>query len=339
MPATRQTPAPTRVKELALGLAYAAMLHTAVRIGLADALGEAPATLAELAEATETDPPTLERLLRGLILQDVFDRTDDGRYVHTEMSRLLRRDAPTSMADMVLWAGAGWAWQAWPRLADAVRTGRPVVPDLFGKEFFQYLREEGAEDAVSFNRAMTQSSALTSTAVVDALDVTGVKTVADIGGGQGHLLRSVLERHGDLHGVLFDLAPVVAGADPALREGGALADRCTTVAGDCLAAVPVEADLYLIKQVLKWDYDVSVRVLRNIRQAARPGATVVVVQNLIDDSPEPRYATAMDLMFLLNVGGREHTLAEFQALFDGAGLTFRGVTRTRGALRLIAATV
>jgi hypothetical protein len=339
MTTTEEIPAPTRLKELALGLAYAAMLHTVTRLHVADALGNTPATVEELAEAVEADPPTLRRLLRALALDGVFAETEDGRWTHTDMSLLLKCGTPSSMADMVLWAGAAWTWDAWPRLIDSIKTGEPVVPDLYGKDFFTYLREDGGDDAQVFNRAMTQSSARTSQSVVESLEIGEAKTLVDIGGGQGHLLSSLLTANPDLHGILFDLPTVIAKASPELREGGALAARTTFVPGDCLDAVPVDADIYLIKQVLKWDFDSSVKVLNNIRQAARPGARIVVVQNLIDDTPEPRYAAAMDMLLLLNVGGREHTLAEFKTIFERAGLTFAGVTRTKTSLRLIEATV
>lgn len=334
-----QAPAPTRLKELALGLAYAAMLHTATRLHIADALGEEPATIEEIAHAVDADPPTLRRLLRALALDGVFAETEDGRFTHTDMSRLLRCGTPSSMADMVLWAGAAWTWDAWPRLIDSIRTGEPVVPDLYGKDFFTYLREDGGDDAAVFNRAMTQSSARTSQSVAEALVTGEAKTLVDIGGGQGHLLRTLLGANPDLHGILFDLPAVIAAATPELREGGEYGARTTFVPGDCLEAVPVDADIYLIKQVLKWDFDSSVKVLENIRAAARPGARIVVVQNLIDDTPEPRYAAAMDMLLLLNVGGREHTLEEFKTIFARAGLTFAGVTRTSTSLRLIEATV
>jgi C-methyltransferase len=339
MTITEEIPAPTRLKELALGLAYAAMLHTVTRLHVADALGSTPATIEELAEAVEADPPTLRRLLRALALDGVFAENEDGTWVHTDMSQLLKCGTPSSMADMVLWAGAAWTWDAWPRLIDAVKTGEPVVPDLYGKDFFTYLREDGGDDAQVFNRAMTQSSARTSQSVVEALQIGESKTLVDIGGGQGHLLSSLLRANPDLHGILFDLPTVIAKASPELTEGGKLAARTTFVPGDCLEAVPVDADIYLIKQVLKWDFDSSVKVLNNIRAAARPGARIVVVQNLIDDTPEPRYAAAMDMLLLLNVGGREHTLAEFKSIFERAGLTFAGVTRTSTSLRLIEATV
>jgi C-methyltransferase len=350
---TIDTPAPTspvpaaapvlapgsRLKELALGLGHAAMLHTAARLRIADALGDEPASATDLARAVDADPDTMNRLLRGLSTLGVFAEAGPGRYAHTDVSRLLRTGVPGSMVDMVLWAGAAWAWAAWPRLESAVRTGEPVVPALYGKDFFTYLREDGGADGAVFNRAMTQSSALTSDAVAGALDLPEGASVADIGGGQGHLLRTLLERNPTVHGILFDLPPVLADADPALREGGPLAGRCRLVPGDCRAAVPVEADVYVVKHVLKWDFESSVRALSNIRTAARPGARVVVVQNVVDASPEPTVSAAMDLMLLLNVGGREHTVAEFEELFRRAGLVPAGVTATRTPLRLVEATV
>ncbi|WP_251094270.1 methyltransferase [Streptomyces sp. Caat 7-52] len=339
-PQDDQLAAETRIREIALSVAAASALQTAVRLGVADALGEEDADARDLGRAVNAAPDTVARLLRALAAHGVFEETAPGRFRHTGASRLLRSDAPGGgMADMVLWAGAAWTWDAWPRLEQAVRTGKAVVPELYGKDFFSYLREDSGDDAEIFNRAMTQASALTSRAVADTLDLDGVRTVADIGGGHGHLLRTILEANPHVSGELFDLPKVVAGADPALREGGELAGRARVTPGDCLDAVPVSADVYVIKQILKWDDERSVRVLRNVAEHAAPGARIVVVQNLVDLSPEPRVTTAMDLFLLLNVGGREHHQGDFEDLFRRAGLEFTGVTQARSALYLIEAKV
>ncbi|MDO0926706.1 methyltransferase [Streptomyces sp. TG1A-8] len=339
-PQDDQLQAETRIREIALSVAAASAIQVAVRLGVADALDDEDADARDLGRAVNAAPDTLARLLRALAAHGVFEETAPGRFRHTATSRLLRSDAPGGgMADMVLWAGAAWTWDAWPRLEQAVRTGKAVLPELYGKDFFSYLREDAPDDARVFNRAMTQASALTSRAVAETLDLDGAGSVADIGGGQGHLLRTILERHPHVTGELFDLPAVVEGADPALREGGELAGRARVTAGDCLDAVPVSADVYVIKQILKWDDERSVRVLRNVAEHAAPGARIVVVQNLVDLSPEPRVTTAMDLFLLLNVGGREHHQGDFEDLFRRAGLEFAGVTRARSALYLIEARV
>lgn len=221
---------------------------------------------------------------------------------------------------MALWASAPWTWEAWPRLDEAVRSGKAVFPDIYGKEFFEYLKEDDETSATVFNRAMTQSSAITSAAVVDTLDLTGVGTVVDIGGGQGHLLCTLLERYPNLNGVLFDLESVVADAVPELRQGGRFADRVRIIGGDCRQAVPVDADLYIFKNVLEWDDDSTYAALRSVVTAAKPGARVALVQNLIEDSPEMKVTTTMDLFLLLNVGGRKHTRRSLSGLMERAGI-------------------
>ena len=310
-----------RLREIVFGAMPAAAVRTAAGLQLADALGETPATAEELASATGTQPRALRRLLRALASHGVFAETESGTFVHTEMSRLLRDDTPGSLRHIALWCTEPWTWQAWPRLTDAVRTGEGVFPDLFGKSFFEYLHSEGGESARVFDRAMTASSRQAARDMAEYVDLTGIRSVADIGGGQGLVLAALLEKSPGLSGTLLDLPAVVAGADPRLRDGGALADRVTLVPGDCREAIPVRADLYVIKNILEWD-DASTRAtLANVVAAAEPGARVLVIENLVDDSPSMRFTSAMDLLLLLNVGGAKHTRQSLVDRITAAGLT------------------
>jgi C-methyltransferase len=314
-----------RLREIVFGAAPAACVRAAARLGLADALGEAPVSAEDLARATGTRPRALRRLLRALASHGVFTETGDGRFAHTGMSRLLREDAPGSLRHIAMWCTEPWTWQVWPRLEDAVRSGREVFPDTFGTGFFSYLHSEGRESARVFDRAMTSSSRQAARDLAEFADLTGVRTVADIGGGQGLVLAALLEAHPELHGTLLDLPAVVAGCDPRLREGGDLAGRARLVPGDCRAGIPVRADLYLIKNILEWDDDSTRATLRNVVAAAEPGARVMVIENLVDESPSMRFTTAMDLLLLLNVGGAKHTKQSLSSLITEAGLRLDGI--------------
>jgi hypothetical protein len=297
-------------------------------------------TDAELAAACRTEPLPLARLLRALSSYGVFEELPDGRFAHTDMSRMLRVDAPNSLHYIALWCTEPWTWQAWPRLDDAVRSGRNIFPDLYGKEFFDYLHDDARDSAHVFDRAMTHSSRQSAHDIAELLDLTGVREVADIGGGQGHVLAALLEKHPDLHGTLLDLPKVVAGADPRLRgPGGTLAGRVRLVGGDCREAIPVTADMYIIKNILEWDHDSTRRTLRNVVRAAGPGGKVVVIENLVDDTPSMRFTTAMDLMLLLNVGGQKHTRAGLTGLMAEAGLMVGDVVPVNPYLHALHAVV
>ncbi len=309
-----------RLREIVFGAACAASVRAAARLGLPDALDDTPRTADELAERLGVQPGPLRRLLQALACHGLFAQGPDGRFTHTEMSRLLREDTPGSLHHIALWCTEPWTWQAWPLLEDAVRSGRDVFADLYGKSFFDYLHADAADSARVFDRAMSSSSRQAARDLAAYVDLTGVRSVVDIGGGQGLALAALLEKEPDLHGTLLDLPAVVAGADPRLRDGGALADRVRLVPGDCRTDIPVRADLYVIKNILEWDDDSTRATLRNVVAAAEPGARVLVIENLVDDSPSMRFTTAMDLLLLLNVGGAKHSRASMTALMTEAGL-------------------
>ncbi|MGW7489140.1 methyltransferase [Streptomyces sp. NPDC054786] len=321
MTTVSSTPQPAmRLRELVFGAACAAAVRAAARLGVADALGDRPTTAEELASAVGSEPRPLERLLRALSCYGIFAETDDGKYVHTDMSRLLREDTPNSLRYISLWCTEPWTWEAWPRLDDAVRSGRSVFDDLYGKGFFEYLHQDAGDSAEVFNRAMTTSSKQSAQDIAQLLDLTGASSVADIGGGQGHVLASLLEKYPALEGTLLDLPTVVANSDPRLRDGGPLAPRVRIVPGDCREDIPVQADVYIIKNILEWDDESTRRTLHNVVKAARPGARVVIIENLVDDSPSMKFTTAMDLLLLLNVGGAKHTKASLVSRMAEAGL-------------------
>ncbi|KUN87595.1 methyltransferase [Streptomyces bungoensis] len=313
-------PPPMRLRELVFGAACAAAVRAAARLGVPDALGDEPMTADDLAAAVRTEPKPLRRLLRALSCYGVFAERPDGTFAHTDMSRLLREDDPNSLRAIALWCTEPWTWDAWPRLDEAVRTGKNVVEDLYGKEFFTYLNEDAPDSADVFNRAMTRSSEQSAREVAALLDLSGAKSVADIGGGQGHVVACLLDKYPRMHGSLLDLPRVVDNALPRLRDGGDLADRAKIVPGDVREAVPVTADVYIIKNILEWDDESTARTLRNVVEAGGPGTRVVVIENLVDDTPSMRFSTAMDLLLLLNVGGAKHTTDSMVGRLTAAGL-------------------
>jgi C-methyltransferase len=322
--------------ERALSPACAASVRAAVKLGLPDAIGDLPATAEELAEAVAANQDALRRLLRSLVSYEVLTERD-GRFEHTAISRLLREDSPDSLGQLVLWCTEPWTWELWGRLDEAVRTGRDVFVDLHGKEFFEHLHAAWPESAAVFDRAMTQASRQSASAVADLLPMSGVRTVADIGGGQGFLLASLLERHPGVRGILMDLPDVVAGADPRLRAGGSLAERVRLLPGDCRKQIPVDADAYVFKNILGMNDDDAVVVLRNVVLAAHAGASVIIVENFVDDGPGQRFSTGMDLRMLLSVGGRKHTRAGLLTLVERSGLVVREVRPVNSYQHLIEA--
>lgn len=335
----RQIAPITALRELALAAAAPAALRAAIRVGVADEIGDRPIPADRLAETLKVQPAVLARLLRTLRCYGVFTETEDG-IAHTPTSALLREDSPQSLKHWVLWVTEPWTWELWPHLEEAVRHGgQGLFERLYGAEFFAHLHATWPDSTEVFNRSQTELSRITSAAIAETLDLSGAGTIADVGGGRGYNLSVLLEKNPHLQGVLVDLPAAIADPDERLRPGGALADRSRVVAGNCLESIPVKADVYLFKSILEWDDERTVTALRNTVAAGRPGDRVLVVTNLVDDSPEIRYATGIDLLFLLNTNGRRHTLAGVTALVERAGLRLDGVWPIKPLLHLVGATI
>ena len=87
----------------------------------------------------------------------------------------------------------------------------------------------------------------------------------------------------------------------------------TFVAGDFLAAIPVQADLYLLKGVLQqWDDADALAILRNCRAAMPEGAKLAIIERLLPErAADDPAAIMLDLHMMTITGGRARSLAEF----------------------------
>ncbi len=149
----------------------------------------------------------------------------------------------------MFWAGD--AYRSGAGMLDAVRTGEPVAGQVFGMPFFDHLAQD-PEASATFNGAMGGGAPARAAAALEHAWADRA-TVADIGGGDGSLLRTLLAAHPHLRGVVFDLPHVVAEAERATAAAG-LADRLAATGGDFLADPLPAADVHILAQILHdWD--------------------------------------------------------------------------------------
>ena len=113
-------PAPSVMLQMATGCTIPRALYVVAKLGIADLLVNGPQSPATLAQATNTDPQALHRLVRALASVDVFAEASDGRIALTPLAATLRSDVQGSMRDWVLMNGSDWHWRAWGQLEYSV---------------------------------------------------------------------------------------------------------------------------------------------------------------------------------------------------------------------------
>jgi O-methyltransferase domain len=307
------------------------------RLGVADHMNGQPKTAEELAPLTDAHAPSLYRVMRLLASVGVLNELPGKRFTLTSVGGLLKSNAPNTVRNLAIMWGDPFSTHGFGRLGDVLRTGVDGVTTEFGKHIFDLL-PEFPEQAKHFNDAMSDFSAVIGPAVVEAYNFTGINRIADVGGGHGRLLASVLDRYPGTHGVLFDLPEVVAGA----FEAGHISrfkDRVDIEAGSFFECAPAACDAYLLKHIIHdWDDDRACRILSLIREQMNPEARVLLCELVVPDEPGPSPAKALDIeMLALTPGGRERTAAEFSRLLARSGLRLTRVIPTQSPLSVIEA--
>jgi SAM-dependent methyltransferase len=280
-------------------------LAVAAELRVADALADGPRSIEELAAGAGADADALYRILRALASDGVFAEEERGVFRNTRASELLR-------------AGGGWDDFAhlfggvfYRALADLDATGDAPFPHTFGADFWAWLRAH-PDDRAAFDRAMEQGKERRIERLHGA-GWRGDETVVDVGGGNGSLLRALLEREPGLRGIVLDLPETV-------RDEAALGERIRFVPGDFFQRVP-DGDVYVLSTILHdWGDERATAILRTIRASAPPGARVLILESVVPPGNDPFGAKWLDVLMLTLAGGRERDEEQWRALLAAAGL-------------------
>lgn len=334
----RMLPAPMAMMELVVSGWPAQAITTAAQLGIADALAERPLRIDELAARVGADPDALRRLMRALIGRGIFRRRRDGRYALNSLAATLRSDAPISLKGAAMFQGSKEQRERWTLLTESVRTGESIVPGLRGMDGFDYLVEI-PDHAALFDQTMTSLAQMTLAVVVASYDFAAHPTIVDVGGGQGAMLAAILATTPDSQGVLYDVPRVVAGA-PELLRAKHVDDRVQIAEGSFFDHVPRGGSAYLLKNIIHdWPDDKALQILRNVRAAAEPGATVLLVEMVVRENGRDGPENWVDLEMLLNLGSRERTAQEYRDLLRQAGFRMTRVVPTASPLSVVEAVV
>jgi hypothetical protein len=328
-----------RVQQMMGGPAVASLLYVAVELGLPEVLAARPATPDEVAVKIGGHPDAIHRILRVLNGFGVVSADAGGRYELTPTGALLRKDVPGSMYRAVRLLGHPEIQRAWTGLSHTAVTGGAAFDHVHGRDFMAYLADD-PDLADRFNEFMASVTEGVAGIVAASLDIEGTKTIVDVGGGAGALVREVLQVHPQTTGAIVDVAELQKQAEGAIEADG-LTARCSFHVGDFFTEVPGGADIYLLKSVLHdWDDDRCVDILTTCRAAMGDHSRLLIVERGMPEAdPAPLDSLISDFtMLTMTSGGRERTTEEYRALIGRAGLTLQRVTDIKGGPHIIEAT-
>jgi hypothetical protein len=284
-----------------------------VTLRIADHLAAGITQIDDLATAACAHSESLCRVLRHLVGKGLFAEPAPGEFALNDAARALLE--PGARLGFDLDGIGGRMARAWSTLLTAVETGAPAYDEIFGRPFWDDLAAHPRVGA-DFDALMGPEGHGPPRADIGLTGGWGaIRTVVDVGGGTGSLLAAILQAHPTIRGTLVDLPSTVARSATILEAAG-VADRVTVVGQSFFDPLPAGADLYLLSKVLgDWPDREAIAILTRCAEAARPDGRVVALGGVSgSEPPEP------ELLMMVLVGGKDRTVAEFQALAAAAEL-------------------
>ncbi|MDX6457330.1 MAG: hypothetical protein QOJ51_223 [Acidobacteriaceae bacterium] len=306
-------------------------LAVAAELELADLLAAGPLHTDVLASRTKTHSPTLLRLLGALETLGVFSQVSPFVFANTPASECLRRNVPNTQWAWVraqLSVGGG-VYEGWSGLGGSIKTGDTAFDQVLGCGFWEYYRRNPEAGAI-FNEAMRLIGKHNSPEIARAYDWSRFPVIADIGGGTGSLLVDILDAYPSCRAILYDQPKVVQETISHVR--------LEPVGGDFFQSVPPGADAYILRWIIHdWSEAEAGTILGKIREAMKPGARLLLLEELIPETPEFVPGKWIDLLMLAITGGRERTEKEYRELLSAAHFELEEVVPTAGPLSILIA--
>ena len=300
---------------LAGGHAEARAIQTAVKLGLFDALEKSKLDATALAGRLGTNPRATGLLANAMVALGLLAKPAN-HYDLTETSRrYLLRSSSEYLGGLILFDEA--IFETWARLEHTVRSGAPArTPDMF---------QTRADETERFIRAMDSLARARGDAqyVANYLDLGGVATIADVGGGPGTYVAAMLNRWPHLHAAIYDLpATLEVGRRILSERQPRAASRIDLASVDYLREElpgPCGA-LFMSNIIHSEDEAANAELLRKCFSALEPGGLMIVKDHIMNDSlTEPRAGAIFALYLLLTTRGRDYSYDEVARWLGDAG--------------------
>lgn len=288
-----------------------AALAAAGRIGLFDRLADGASDVATLSTALGADRHAVESLVDLLVATGHLERHAGGV---ANAPRTLRWF--TSRGAVDYGAGLTWTTHAWGIMDDlpmAIRRGGP-------ERLLWNRMAENPELGVSFASYMEAFARHLSP---DLLALPNIPSTAsrllDLGGSHGLHSKAFCDRYPNLSAVIVDLESALVGTKARLEAEG-LGSRIDVRPGDLRSCD--WGDGYDIALYLSVGHNMGVddnrAILRRLREAMRPGGTLIIHDYPRETTPA-LFEAAFRLTLLVETGTRTYTCAEWSDMVEEAG--------------------
>jgi predicted transcriptional regulator len=206
------------------------------------------------------------------------------------------------------------------------------LPSFLGaiKLFNQVKNKKNGDIENTLQQWFAAESKIQAKYIVPKLPLKNIKTVADLGGGDGSLLVQILKSNKNIVGSLYD--KFVANKNYISRSKRLnIRKRLTRYKFDFFKKFKINSEIIILKSVLhNWNDTNAIKILKNVYSATPQNSKLFIIERVYDkhNMLKKREIAFLDLRMLFFQSGKERSLNEFKRLFRVTGFEFENKIKT-----------
>jgi hypothetical protein len=211
---------PNAIREFASSFQKSRILLSGFELDVFTNIDESGSSNTQIAGRMNLDEHACERLLNALASLSFLVKKNNLFFNTPESFMFLSKKSPEYMGGLM---HSNHLWHTWSNLTQVVKTGKSAHP--------AEINERGEEWLFPFINAMHDRAIKQAPQQLANIDMSGVKSVLDIGGGSGAFSMEFVRKKPEIESVVFDLPNVVPITKIFLDKEG-FSDKIKTHSGD-----------------------------------------------------------------------------------------------------------
>jgi SAM-dependent methyltransferase len=308
---------PNTIREFAASFQKSRILLTGFELDIFTNIAESGSTNNQIATGLSLDEHACERLLNALVSLGFLAKTNNLFFNTADSFTFLSKKSPEYLGGLM---HSNHLWNTWSHLTQVVKTGISAHPSE--------INVRGDEWLFPFINAMHDRAKKQAPQQLRNIDLSGVKSTLDIGGGSGAYSVEFVTKKPDIEATVFDLPNVIPITKKFLDKEG-FSGKINTHPGDYTKDnLPDGFDLVFLSAIihsnsLEINQDLVKKCFESLNINGR-----IVIQDWVmnNDRTQPTAGAVFAINMLVGTeAGDCFTEQEVQEMLTSAG--FQNITR------------
>jgi SAM-dependent methyltransferase len=309
---------PNAIREFASSFQKSRILLSGFELDIFTNIAETGTTNKQISHKLKLDESACERLLNALVSLGFLKKLNETFFNTEESFAFLSRKSSEYLGGLM---HSNHLWNTWSHLTQVVKTGVSAHSEE--------INERGEDWLTPFITAMHDRAKKQAPGQLASIDLSGIKSILDIGGGSGAYSMEFVNRKPGIKATVFDLPNVVPITKAFLEKEG-FKDKIKTFAGDYTTDdLPGGFDLVFLSAIihsnsLKVNADLIEKCFSALNTKGR-----IVIQDWImnNDRTQPTAGAVFAINMLVGTeSGDCYTETEVARMLSDAG--FKDISRT-----------